>query len=103
MAGSHLPITGWFHTTRHDARYPREVTVHYPLHPFYGCGSLVVRQRYGVGGVEQFVVDCEQKCQAIPVWMTDQEACARMTTGFDPCCSLQAILELRALLRSTDL
>jgi hypothetical protein len=97
------PLTGILYATRNDARYPRFVTVQYPLHPFYGRGSLSVRQRCGVGDVEQVYVDSEQTRQAIPLWMTDEEGCARMTIGFDPCCSLKALLELRSLLRSTEL
>ncbi len=102
MADFHPPITGWFYSTRNDARYPRSVTVHYPLHPFYRSGSLTVRQRCGVGDVEQLYVDCGQTCQAIPLWMTDEEGCSRMTIGFDPRCSLEALSELRSLLQSIE-
>jgi hypothetical protein len=103
MAAFHSAHGGCIYSTRNDARYPRFVTVHYPLHPFYRSGSLTVRQRCGVGDVEQLYVDCGQTRQAIPLWMTDEEDCARMTIGFDPCCSLKALLELRSLLRSTEL
>jgi hypothetical protein len=77
--------------------------VHYPLHPFYRSGPLTVRQRCGVGDVEQLYVDFEQTRQAVPLWMTNEEGCARMTIGFDPSCSLKALLELRSLLQATDL
>ena len=103
MAAFQAPSPGGFYSTRNDARYPRFVTVHYPLHPFYRGGSLTVRQRCGVGDVEQLYVDCEQTRQAIPLWMTDEEGCARMTIGLDPCCSLKRCLELRSLLRSSEL
>ena len=103
MAGIHLPMAGWFYSPRNDARYPRFVTVHYPLHPFYCRGLLTVRQRCGVGDVEQLYVDYEQTRQAIPMWMTDEDGCARMTIGLDPCCSLKALSELRSLLRATEL
>ncbi len=103
MAGFQAPRPGRFCATRNDARYPRFVTVHYLLHPFYGRGELPVRQRCGVGDVEQIQVEVDQQRQAVPIWMTDEEDCARMTIGFEPLCSLTSLLDLLALLRSTGL
>jgi hypothetical protein len=103
MAGFHLPMAGWFYAQRDDARYPRFVTVFYPLHPFCGRGTLVVRQRCGAGGALQVQVELEQKLQAVPLWMTDEEGCARMTISFEPFCSLTSMLELRSLLWSLGL
>ena len=103
MAGFQALRTGRFYATRNDARYPRFVTVHYPLHPFYGRGELPVRQRCGVGDVEQIQVEVDQQRQAVPIWMTDEEGCARMTISFEPLCSLTSLLDLLALLRSTGL
>jgi len=97
------PFGGWFYSTRHDARYPRIVTVHYPLHPLHGRGELQVRQRFGSGDVEQYLVEVEQEAQAVPVWMTGRRRCAQMTTGFEPQCSMASYLTLLSLIRSTDL
>lgn len=76
------------------------MTVHYPLHPLHGRGSLRVRQRFGAGGVAQYVVEAANTIQAVPVWMTDEGYCARMTFGFDAFCSVEALLELQSLLQS---
>ena len=103
MAPFQAPTTGPFSAPRNDARYPRFVTVHYPLHPFYGRGELRIRQRCGVGDVEQIQVEVDQQRQAVPIWMTDEEGCARMTISFEPLCSLTSLLDLLALLRSTGL
>ena len=103
MAGFEAPIAGPFCSTRNDARYPRLVTVHYPLHPFFGRKSLTVRQRCGAGEVEQVIVEFEKKLQAIPLWMTDEEACGRMTIGIEPMCSLASLVKLHSLLQSTGL
>ena len=44
IGGTH---TMRYHPTRNDARYPRLVTVYYPLHPLFGRENLPVRQRSG--------------------------------------------------------
>jgi hypothetical protein len=77
--------------------------VHYPLHLFHGRGTLNVRQRCGAGEIEQVIVEFEQKLQAIPMWMTDEQGCGRMTIGVEPVCSLASLAKLHALLRSTGL
>ena len=96
-------MTGPFYPTRNDARYPASVTVYYPLHPFYRRGPLAVRQRCGAGNVQQVQVDIDQVRQAVPLWMTDEDGCARMTIGFETLCSLASMLELCSLLRSLAL
>jgi hypothetical protein len=79
------------------------VTVHYPLHPLYGRGELRFRQRVGTGDTEQYLVEVEQEAQAVPIWMTDEQCCAQMTTGFDPQCSMASYLALLSLVRAVDL
>ena len=103
MAGYEAPLGGWFYSTRHDARYPRFVMVHYPLHPLHSRGELQVRQCFGSGDVEQYLVEVEREVQAVPVWMTVGRRCAQMTTGFEPLCSMASYLALLSLIRSTVL
>ena len=103
MAGFEAPPTGWFYPTHNDARYPRFVTVYYPLHPLYGRENLPVHQRSGASSVAQVVVECEQQCRAVPLWMTDQQRCFAMTIGFDPQCALLSLLELTSLVDATEL
>ena len=103
MAGFNAPHTGRFYPTRNDARYPSEVIVHYPLHPLFGRGKLPVCRRRGIGNVEHVEVQADDVRQAIPLWMTDEQLCSRLTIGIEACCSLTAFLELLSLLRSTEL
>ena len=103
MAGFEAPFTGGFYPTRNDARYPRSVTVYYPLHPLYGRENLPVRQRSGATSVAQVVVECEQLSQAVPMWMTDQQRCSAMTIGFDPHCALSSLVALTALIDAAGL
>jgi hypothetical protein len=77
--------------------------VHYPLHPFFGRGELTVRRRHGIGNVEHVEVQTADVRQAVPVWMTDEQLCRRLTIGFDPFCSLTALLQLDSLIRSAEL
>ena len=79
------------------------MTVHYPLHPFYGQTDLPVYRRYGIGDVEHVEVELDGQRQAIPVWMIDEQQCARITMGIDPYCSLAPLSKLLLLLRSTRL
>jgi hypothetical protein len=101
MAAFDSARSGWIYPTHHDARYPAFVTVYYPLHLLYGRGSLRVRQRFGVGGVAQYVVEMENIIQSVPVWMTDEAYCSRLTFGLDPLCAMRALLELQSLLQSS--
>ena len=101
--GAHRPVRARINPTRNDARYPSEVIVHYPLHPFFGRGKLPVVRRYGIGNVEHVEVQVNDVCHAVPVWMTDERFCGRMTIGFDPFCSLTALLQLLSLLGSAEL
>ena len=103
MAGFEAPFGGWFYPTRNDARYPRFVTIYYPLHPLYGRENLPVRQRAGSSCTAQIVAECEQLCQAVPLWMTDQQRCSAMTIGFDPQCALSSLLALTSLIDAAEL
>ena len=103
MAGFQAPLPGRFYSTRNDARYPSDAIVHYPLHPLYGRSALPIRRRLGTGGTEQLDLEVGQQRQVAPAWMTDEQLCARMTVGFDPRCSMPALLELLSLIQSTDL
>jgi hypothetical protein len=103
MAGFQAPSTGRFYSTHHDARYCKAVIVHYPLHPFFGRGELPVRRRRGNGHVQYVEVQVDSVQQAVPLWMTDEQFCKRLTIGLTPHCSSMSLLELLALLRSTGL
>ena len=103
MAGFEAPFAGWFYPTRNDARYPRSVTVYYPLHPLFGRENLPVRQRSGATSVAQVVVEFEQQRHAVPLWMTDQHRCSAMTIGFDPQCALSSLLALTSLIDAAEL
>jgi hypothetical protein len=78
------------------------VTVFYPLNPLFGR-ELPVFRRYGAGGTSQVEVKVDGERQGIPVWMTDENLCAEMTSGFVPSCSLTSLFEFRALLLSSEL
>lgn len=103
VAGFQAPHAGRFYSTRNDARYPSEAIVHYPLHPFHGRGALPIRRRLGTGSTEQLDLEVGQQRQVVPAWMTDEQLCARMTIGFDPRCSMAALLELLSLIQSAGL
>ena len=92
-----------FCSTHHDARYSKAVIVHYPLHPFFGRGELAVARRRGTGRVQHVEVRVDNVQQAVPLWMTDEQFCKRLTMGLTPYCSTVCLLELVALLRSTGL
>jgi hypothetical protein len=97
------PITGILYSTHNDARYPSVATVHYPLHPLYGRGSLPIRQRVGTGSTEVLLLDAEHTGQVVPAWMSDEQRCTRMTIGCDPRCSIASLLDLLSLVHSTGL
>jgi hypothetical protein len=104
------PISGLVYPTSNDARYTtgepkiqKSVVVHYPLHPLYGRGDLLVCRRRGVGNLEHVEVEIDQQQQAIPRWMTDEKFCQRLTIGHMPQVSLTALLELLSLLDATPL
>ncbi|MFZ5828881.1 MAG: hypothetical protein ACOY3P_02290 [Planctomycetota bacterium] len=103
MTGLHAPITGCIYSTRNDACYPREATVHYPLRPLYGRGVSPICRRLGSGSSEQFELGVGQDGQVVPAWMTDEQLCAGMMMSFDPHCSVAALLELLSLIQSTGL
>ena len=103
MAGFQAPLGGRFYPTHHDARYSPAVIVHYPLHPLSGHGELSVCRRRGIGDVQHVEVKVDGVQQAIPLWMTDEELCKRLTIGLTPRCSSVSLLELLALLHSTGL
>jgi len=97
-------VTGHPNSTHHDARYSTAVIVHYPLHPLCSRGELPVCRRRGIGNVLQHVeVQVDGGPQAVPLWMTDEQLCKRLTTGLTPFCSSASLLELLALLQSTGL
>lgn len=87
--------------SQNDARYPGKVTVIYPLHPFHGRGELPVVRRYGSGRAEQVEVETASRRQIVPLWMTDEDRCQRLSVGADPRCSLTALWELIALLQTS--
>ncbi len=103
MAGFNAPLTGWFYSTHQDARYCTAVIVHYPLHPLCSRGELPVCRRRGIGNVQHLEVQVDGGPQAVPLWMTDEQLCKRLTTGLTPFCSSASLLELLALLHSTGL
>ena len=103
MAGFELPTSGRFYPTHNDARYLGEVVVYYPLHPFFGRGKLPVCRRRGTGHAEHVEVQIDGVRQALPLWMTDERFCNRLTMGFEPVCALTALLELILLVHSTEL
>ena len=90
-------------SVRNDAPYPGKVTIHYPLHPFFGQSGLAVVRRYGSGKAEQFEVQGPGRRVAVPAWMTDPDRCQAMTCGFEPRCSLTSLLQLVALLDASGL
>ncbi len=103
MVGFEVPFHGRFYPTRNDARYPSEVIVHYPLHPLFGRGKLPVCRRRSVENVEHVEVQFTDVRQAVPVWTIDEQLCGHLTIGFEPSCSLTALLELLSLLHSAEL
>jgi hypothetical protein len=88
--------------THNDARYPGNASIQYPLHPCYGQDLLIAR-RFGAGTVQQFELQAADRRVLVPVWMLDLDRCRQMTRGDEPRCSLTSLLQLVALLRSTDL
>lgn len=79
------------------------MSVHYPLHPFFGRGELPVTRRYGIHDVDQVEVDVDGVQQALPVWMTDADCCASMTIDHEPRSTCRSLLQLLALIRATGL
>ena len=79
------------------------MTVHYPLHPFFGRGELPVTRRYGIHDIDQVEVEMEGRPQALPTWMTDRDFCASMTIDHEPRCSCESLLHLQSLIRFTGL
>jgi hypothetical protein len=77
------------------------MTVYYPLHPFHGGGEFPIVRRYGSGKVEQVEVETASRRQILPLWMTDRDRCQQLSVGADPRCSLTALWELIALLRTS--
>lgn len=88
---------------QNDARYLGQIAVFYPLHPFFGRDDLSVRRRLGVGRVEQIEIDSNSRRQFVPTWMTDQDACGRLSISSEAYCAVPALLELALLLRRADL
>ncbi len=88
--------------TPDDTRYPGNATLFYPLHPLFGRTTLVVR-RSEQDGWEHVLFDGKADRVFVPVWMTNQQLCACMTLGFEPQCSLTALLDLSGLLRAAEL
>ena len=103
MAAFQFAPTGWNYPTSNDARYSSFVAVHYPLHPFFGRGELPVCRRRGIGNVQHVEVEVDEVQQAVPLWMTDEQLCQRLTIGLTPHCSLTSLLELLSLLRAAGL
>ena len=69
------------------------------MHRLFGQRVRVVgRQRYG--GQWFYVIDVGKHRSTVPQWMTDPVACAGLTWGVDPVCSLGSLLQLLNLLQS---
>ena len=81
----------------HDTRYLASVKVEYPLHPNFGQQLPVVRYE-GTGDARRVLVQRTDTCLFVPLWMTDADACSRMTFGLHPFCSWNALLQLDELL-----
>ena len=94
---------GRLNPTHNDARYSSVVIVYYPLHPFFGRGELSVCRRRGIGNTQHVEVKIDGGQQAVPLWMTDESFCQRLTTSPEPECSLVSLLELLSLLQATAL
>jgi hypothetical protein len=88
---------------QNDARYLGQISVFYPLHPFFGRDDVSIRRRLGTGRVEQIEIESNGRRQFIPTWMTNQDACGRLSISSEAYCSVPALLELAALLESCDL
>jgi hypothetical protein len=85
-----------------DARYPGNLTIHYPLHPF--CGQeLPVSRQFGIGDALQFELRASDRRVFVPAWMTDPDRCRQLTSGCEPRCSMASLLKLVALLRTAGL
>jgi hypothetical protein len=85
-----------------DARYPGSVTIHYPFHPFHGR-ELRVARRFAAGDVLRFELQADDRLVLVPAWMTDADRCRQLTAGDEPRAAMTALLQLAALLKSTDL
>jgi hypothetical protein len=52
--------------TRNDARYPGNVSVWYPFHPFYASDGLIVVRHFGCRDVEYVEIAAAETRQAVP-------------------------------------
>lgn len=59
------------------------------------------RVRYG--GVPYFEIEVEGRRVTIAEWMTVRDECVGLECGFDPVCSLEALLGLQAFLEGVQL
>ena len=83
----------------HNAYVSERVTIHYRWLALHGV-SLECERRVSLPDGEYLhCVLPDGAMGAIPVWMTDPVACARFSSG-DPQVSVEALLDLRALLDS---
>jgi hypothetical protein len=87
---------------RNDARYPGSVTIHYPLHPFYGQEFPVARG-FGTDNALQFELQADDRRVLVPAWMTDVDRCRQLTADGDLHASMFALLELVDLVQKADL
>jgi len=96
------PQTAWLKVLHNDARYPGSRTIHYLFHPLHGR-ELPVARRFGAREILRFELQADDRCVLVPAWMTDAEACRKLTAGDEPRVSLGALLKLVDLVRSADL
>jgi hypothetical protein len=87
---------------RNDARYPGNVTIHYPFHPFHGR-ELPVSRRFGTGETLHFELQADDRRVLVPAWMTDVDWCRQLTAGDEPRASTAALLQLARLLNAANL
>ena len=80
-----------------DARYPGIITIEYPLHRHSGRQFQVLGcVRYG--RVAYYDVEADGGCVTVAAWMTRRDECVHLRWGFDPICSLAALIQLQTLL-----